>query len=380
MILTGVLQEGDLVQPNVAPEISNPSPSNGSINISIIPRLSIDISDDNGHTMDITWYSNSSGSWIIFGTNLSCNNGEYSQINNNFSSFSTTYWWKINLSDGNGGYAEEIYHFTTYSGLLITSVDFISPYETSSSPLTIDTTSTGSNPDNITLYYRWSNNNWTANWTTLTYDNFEGGFGNYSIGGDDCTLYTSGTYAYQGNNAADIQDNSGDASSFYHTTGIDVDSSGFTSITINFWFYSINLGAGNDFFVEYYDGSSWQTIATFIQGTDFNNDQFYNEIVWINESDYTFPSDMKIKFRCDAQNNNNDVYIDEIYVNTTNNRSSDWAVWSDASNPDVTSPWSWNFNFPNSTGYYEFYSIGKKSLYPDETTPGSADAICKYEA
>jgi len=56
-----------------------------------------------------------------------------------------------------------------------------------------------------------------------------------------------------------------------------------------------------------------------------------------------------------------------------------WMAWNNASqNPDTGSPWSWNFTFPNGTGYYEFYSIGKKTGSVDETPPGSADAICHY--
>ncbi|MCK5458462.1 MAG: hypothetical protein KAI20_01105, partial [Thermoplasmatales archaeon] len=54
-----------------------------------------------------------------------------------------------------------------------------------------------------------------------------------------------------------------------------------------------------------------------------------------------------------------------------------WTKWPDAGNPDTESPWSWNFDFPNGTGYYEFYSIGNKSGSPNETAPGSADAICR---
>jgi len=166
---------------------------------------------------------------------------------------------------------------------LSTSVNTISPYEITFSPLT--TTATGDlGLDNVTLYYRWSEDNWTIGWTTLTYDNFEAGFGNYTDGGNDCSLYTDGTYAHQGSNAADIQDNSGDASSFYLTDGIDVDTPGYTSIKVDFWFYAVDLDTDHDFFVEYYNGSAWQTVATYICGTDFSNDQFYHEIVWVNES------------------------------------------------------------------------------------------------
>ena len=54
-----------------------------------------------------------------------------------------------------------------------------------------------------------------------------------------------------------------------------------------------------------------------------------------------------------------------------------WIEWSDASNPDTTSPWSWDFNFPNSTGYYQFHSIGKNAV-ETESVPGEADAFCNY--
>ncbi len=46
-------------------------------------------------------------------------------------------------------------------------------------------------------------------------------------------------------------------------------------------------------------------------------------------------------------------------------------------NPD-TYPYSWNFNFPNGTGYYQFYSIGQKiGLLPEEP-PSHSDAMLHY--
>ena len=264
-----------------------------------------------------------------------------------------------------------------------TSVDTISPYNIPSSPLII--TATGpSDLDDVTLYYRWSDDNqsWEP-WTILTFDDFdEGNFGNYTDGGGDCSLYGGGTYAHSGYYAADIQDNSGDASSFYHTDSIDVDTPGYTRIKVDFWFYSVGLNYYHDFLVEYYDGSSWETAAQYFQGVDFSNNQFYNEIVWINETSYTFPSDMKIKFRCDASNDWDDVYIDDIWVNAKTGEGAgngvNWSMWSNTNNPDTSYPWSWNFDFPYGTGYYEFYSIGKKTGEDDETAPLVADAQCRF--
>ncbi len=151
-------------------------------------------------------------------------------------------------------------------------------------------------------------------WTELSYDDFESGWGNYTDGGRDCKRYTGGPYAHQGSYAADIQDNSGTLSSFYYTNGIDVDTPGYTQIKIEFWFYPRSMESGEDFWVQYYDGSTWHTVADYDSGDEFVNDQFYFETVIINEVNYTFSTDIKVRFRCDASSNQDDVYIDEIRV------------------------------------------------------------------
>lgn len=154
-------------------------------------------------------------------------------------------------------------------------------------------------------------------WNLLTYDDFENGFGNYTDGGRDCILYTGGTYAHQGSNAANIQDNSGIESSFYHTTGIDVDTPEYTSIMVDFWFRAQDMEYGEDFWIRYFDGIEWHTVADYDRGDEFENGQFYHEIIWINETDYTFPSNMRIRFQCDANRDWDDIYIDQVYVNAT---------------------------------------------------------------
>jgi len=58
----------------------------------------------------------------------------------------------------------------------------------------------------------------------------------------------------------------------------------------------------------------------------------------------------------------------------------DWNIYS----TDTSSPWSWNFDFEDNNGFilfYWFYSIGKKSGWPDENTPEGLgyDTRCKYQ-
>ena len=88
-----------------------------------------------------------------------------------------------------------------------------------------------------------------AAWIELTNDDFESGWGNYSDGGDDCTRYTGGTYAHQGNAALNIQDDSTPpASTFFHTNGIDVHTNNCTQIRVEFWYYPVGMEGGEDFF------------------------------------------------------------------------------------------------------------------------------------
>ena len=148
-------------------------------------------------------------------------------------------------------------------------------------------------------------------WWTITYDDFESGWGNYTDGGGDCAMYTGGTYAHQGSAAIQIRDNSGVASSFYHTGSYDV--SGYSDIEVEFWFIAVSMdNTSEDFWLQYYDGSSWQTVETWARTTDFDNGVFYNKVVSIPAGTYNYPTDAKIRFMCDASGNRDYVYIDEV--------------------------------------------------------------------
>jgi hypothetical protein len=71
----------------------------------------------------------------------------------------------------------------------------------------------------------------------------------------------------------------------------------------------------------------------------------------------------------------NNTPVDNVtlwYRYSSDNNS--WDSWVE-NNTDASLPWQWSFSFLNGTGYYEFYSIGKKSGSPDEKPPGSADVV-----
>lgn len=150
----------------------------------------------------------------------------------------------------------------------------------------------------------------TSTWQILTYDNFESGMGTYTDGGADMSRYTGTTHAHQGAAAANIQDNSSTASSFYHTASYNV--TGYQTLEVDFWFKMVSMETGEDFWVQYFNGSTWQTVATFAAGATYQNNVFYRRVVTISRSTYSFPTNAKIRFMCDASADNDDVYIDEI--------------------------------------------------------------------
>jgi hypothetical protein len=101
---------------NNPPSINGEQPVNQSTDISLVPVLNVTISDEDSSECNVTWRSNSSGVWQDFGYNKSINTGvssqNISQINSNFSEYSTKYFWSINCSDGTS-WTNETYYFTT---------------------------------------------------------------------------------------------------------------------------------------------------------------------------------------------------------------------------------------------------------------------------
>ena len=122
-------------------------------------------------------------------------------------------------------------------------------------------------------------------------------------------------------------------------------------------------------------------VSTYVNPTDTGEDGDGSFKEWLNESEgFDLSNNLKVRWVCDASGDADYLYLDTIYINATfAGNGTDWIIWDNpAQNPDETYPWSWNFDFPNSSGFYEFYSIGNKSGSPNETAPISADAICVY--
>ncbi|MEL6659832.1 MAG: M12 family metallo-peptidase [Bacteroidota bacterium] len=139
---------------------------------------------------------------------------------------------------------------------------------------------------------------------------FETGWDGWQDGGSDCYRY-AGSRSYEGNYSIRIRDNSGTASAM---TSPVLDLTGYGSIDVTFFFYPNSMENGEDFWLRFYDGSSWSTVAAWASGTNFNNNTFYTTTVTISSASYNFASNSRIRFQCDASANADRVYIDAVTV------------------------------------------------------------------
>lgn len=171
----------------------------------------------------------------------------------------------------------------------------------------------------------------TAGSTTVLHEGFfESGLDGWVDGGGDCYRY-SGSRSYEGNYSIRIRDNSGTASSM---TLNDVDVSPYDTVEVEFYFYSYSMETGEDFWLRYYNGASWQTVRAYASGTDFQNNNFFSSKVTLNKANYNFVSNAKFRFQADASANADQIYIDQVKITGIVNASA--RMNSESSKTDIT--------------------------------------------
>jgi len=148
---------------------------------------------------------------------------------------------------------------------------------------------------------------------------FETGWDGWIDGGSDCFRHVNTSYAYEGNTAIRLRDNSGNGSTMTSPT---FDLSSFANVDFDFYFKAISMENGENFIVSYDNGSGWIVIGDYARGTDFNNNTFYNVAISLSDSDYNFTSNSRFKIQCDASVNNDRVYIDQVIITGNGSTSS----------------------------------------------------------
>ena len=147
---------------------------------------------------------------------------------------------------------------------------------------------------------------------------FETGLDNWSDGGSDCARISTSN-SYEGSYSIRLRDNSGTGSAM---TLSNVNLTPYTQVSVNFFFYANSMETGEDFWVRFYNGSSWTTVQTYARGTNFDNNTYYEATVVLNAADYNFASNSGFRFQNDASGNNDQVYIDQVTVTGSTNNSS----------------------------------------------------------
>jgi hypothetical protein len=215
----------------------------------------------------------------------------------------------------------------------------------------------------------------TSGWTQIIYDDFEAGFGNWNDGGTDCVLYTGGTYAHQGSNAIDIQDNTAPPASTTYTNNLAL--AAYSEIRVSFWYYPYSMDNSNEDFwldISTDGGNNWTPIEEWNQGDEFVNGNFYPDSVTI--TGYTLTNNTQLRFRCDASGNADDIYLDEILVEASGEPVPDTdpptpnpATWASAPSADSDTAISMTATIgSDASGPIEYYF--------DETSgnPGGSDS------
>jgi len=98
---------------------------------------------------------------------------------------------------------------------------------------------------------------------------------------------------------------------------------GYNTVDVEFYFYSYSMENGEDFWVQFNDGSGWTTVASYARGTSFENNNFYTSTVTISSGDFNFSTNAQFRFRNDASGNQDHIYIDQVTI--TGNSGSGFA-------------------------------------------------------
>ncbi len=93
-----------------------------------------------------------------------------------------------------------------------------------------------------------------------------------------------------------------------------------TGLQITFHFYAVSMETGEDFWVQYKNGSgSWATIASYVRGTGFNNNTFYVSTITVPNFVPTTAGTLRIQ--CSAGDYTDQVFIDGVTITMLNDSS-----------------------------------------------------------
>jgi len=142
---------------------------------------------------------------------------------------------------------------------------------------------------------------------------FETGLQGWTDGGNDCARQAT-SRSYEGSYSIMLRDNSSTSNAVSPV----LDLSGNSQVSIEFHTNAKSMENGEDFYVEFYNGSSYQVIGQYVSGTDFNNNSFFTDTIILNSGGYNFNSNNRFRIRCDASANNDNIWFDQVIITGDN--------------------------------------------------------------
>ncbi len=146
---------------------------------------------------------------------------------------------------------------------------------------------------------------------------FETGLDGWTDGGSDCARINNSSRAFEGDFSIRLRDNSTSSNAVSPVLNL----TGNTEISIEFHTFAVGMENGEDYFIEFFNGSSYEVIGRYITGTDFTNGTFFTDTIVLDSGTYTFNANNRFRIRCDASVNNDRVYFDQIIISGDNARS-----------------------------------------------------------
>ena len=142
---------------------------------------------------------------------------------------------------------------------------------------------------------------------------FETGLEGWIDGGNDCAREATAN-SFEGSFSVRLRDNSNSS----NMVSPALDLSGNNQVTIEFHSFANSMENGEDYFVEFFNGSSYQVIGQYVSGTDFSNGSFFTDTITLDSSTFNFNASNRFRIRCDASANNDQIWIDQVIVSGDN--------------------------------------------------------------
>ncbi|HMQ49081.1 MAG TPA: T9SS type A sorting domain-containing protein [Saprospiraceae bacterium] len=144
---------------------------------------------------------------------------------------------------------------------------------------------------------------------------FETGFDGWTDGGANCVRRRSTFAAYEGQYGILLRN----GTSTSNASSPILNLSGNTQVTVELHSYASGMENGESFFVEFFNGSSYQQIAQYTTGTDFSNGSFFSPAhIVLDAGTYNFNANNRFRIRNGGNQNNDLILFDQVIIRGDN--------------------------------------------------------------